>query len=68
MIEGTKTVICGFTRKAVSEILKWIKNRAESSTDKLFLIKDKESNTNIGTIGLKNVELFISIGNIKLLS
>lgn len=53
----------------------WIKNRAESSTDKLFLIKDKESNTNIGTIGLKNIdyinsnaELYISIGNREFLS
>ena len=99
MIEGTKTVICGLTREATPEILKWvndpalkpytgtlypvsefehenwIKNRAESSTDKLFLIKDKESNTNLGTIGLKNIdyinsnaELYISIGNIKFLS
>ena len=80
MIEGTKTVICGLTREATPEILKWvndpalkpytgtlypvsefehenwIKNRAESSTDKLFLIKDKESNTNLGTIGLKNID------------
>lgn len=48
----------------------WMKARAESKTDKLFLIKDKASNHSIGTIGLKNIdyvnqnaELFISIGN-----
>lgn len=53
----------------------WFWNRATSTTDKLFLIKDKESKTDIGTIGLKNidyvnsnVELYISIGNTSFLS
>ncbi len=53
----------------------WIRRKAESSTDRLFLIKDKASGTDIGTIGLKNldfinsnVELYISIGNMDFLS
>lgn len=53
----------------------WIRNRAESKTDKLFLIKEKKSNIDIGTIGLKNIdyinsnaEIYISIGNNEFLS
>lgn len=48
----------------------WIKRQVTSYDSKLFIIADKNSGTNIGTIGLKNfdwinrnVELFISIGN-----
>lgn len=54
---------------------RWIHQKTESSTDRLFLIKDKESGIDIGTIGLKhfdfinsNVELYISIGNMDFLS
>ena len=53
----------------------WIHHKAESSTDRLFLIKDKESGVDIGTIGLKNfdfinsnAELYVSIGNMDFLS
>lgn len=48
----------------------WIKRQVTSSDRKLFLIAEKESGKNIGTIGLRNfdwisrnVELFISIGD-----
>ena len=48
----------------------WIKRQVTSSDRKLFLISDKETDVNIGTIGLKNIdwinrnaELYISIGN-----
>lgn len=47
----------------------WIKRQVTSSDRKLFLISDKETGVNIGTIGLKNLdwinrnaELYISIG------
>ncbi len=53
----------------------WIQNKAQSSNSKLFLIKDKESCKDIGTIGLKNIdwvnrnaELFISLGNVEYIS
>lgn len=47
----------------------WIKKQVTSLDRKLFLICDKKTNCNIGTIGLKNfdyvnsnAELFVSIG------
>lgn len=53
----------------------WVERRALSSTDKLFLIKEKDTSTDIGTIGIKNIdwvnrnaELFISLGNLKYMS
>ncbi len=53
----------------------WIKKQVSSNDRKLFLICDKETQHNIGTIGLKNfdyinknVELFISIGEEKYIS
>jgi hypothetical protein len=53
----------------------WMESRVTSRTDKLFLIKDKKTQDDIGTIGLKNIdfinsnaELYISIGNQKYLN
>ncbi len=52
-----------------------MESRVTSRTDKLFLIKDKKTQDDIGTIGLKNIdfinsnaELYISIGNQKYLN
>ncbi len=53
----------------------WIQSKAQSPTDKLFLVKDKVSHEDIGTIGLKNIdwvnrnaELYISLGNMEYIS
>lgn len=47
---------------------RWIDKKTSSPSEKLFVIRDKESQTDIGTIGLKaidyvssNAELYISI-------
>ncbi len=53
----------------------WIQNKTQASTEKLFLIKDKVSREDIGTIGIKNIdwvnrnaELYISLGNMEYIS
>jgi RimJ/RimL family protein N-acetyltransferase len=50
----------------------WIIEKAKSRNDKLFIIQDKETKLEIGTIGMKNTdlinrnaELYISIGEEK---
>lgn len=65
------------TRFPVSEFEHeiWIKRKLESSSEKLFLIRDKENDSAIGIIGLSNIdyinrnaELFIRIGDKEYIS
>ncbi|HII4436635.1 GNAT family N-acetyltransferase [Clostridium perfringens] len=49
---------------------KWISSKVSGTKDKLFIVKEKRTNTDIGIIGIKNIdyinknaELYISLGN-----
>lgn len=42
---------------------RWMEARATSKSDRLFLIKDKETQVNIGTIGLKHIDLSTAMQN-----
>ena len=47
MIEGTKTVICGLTREATPEILKWVNDPALNHIQVRY-IRYPNLNTRIG--------------------
>lgn len=69
LLSGTLYPVSEFEHKL------WIENKSISSSEKVFLIKEKSSLEDIGTIGLRNIdwtsrnaELWIKIGNTEYIS